>query len=102
QGGVRVLHRPTGLVATCSGERSQHRNRAQALRMLRGQLAVRALSGGRGDVSGNPVRSYVLGPRPEAIDLRTGHRTGEVRAVLAGGLDDFLEASLRHERGRPG
>lgn len=90
-GAVRVTHRPTGLAFSCGEGRSQHSNRAQAVRMLRGKLAARVVGG----VSGGPVRSYVLGASPRVVDLRTGHETTEARSVLDGGLDDFIEASLR-------
>jgi peptide chain release factor 2 len=107
---VRLTHLPTGLVVSCQNERSQHQNKAKAMQILGAKLADRArherkaemnaLSGDRGDNAwGNQIRSYVLAPYQQVKDLRTGHETGNVAAVLDGDLDAFMEAELRRQRG---
>jgi peptide chain release factor 2 len=107
---VRLTHLPTGLVVSCQNERSQHQNKAKAMQILGAKLAERArnerraemnaLSGDRGDNAwGNQIRSYVMAPYQQVKDLRTGHETGNVAAVLDGDLDAFMEAELRRQRG---
>jgi peptide chain release factor 2 len=106
---VRLTHLPTGIVVSCQNERSQHQNKAKALQILGAKLADRArverraeldaLSGERVDNAwGNQIRSYVLAPYQLVKDLRTGHETGNVDAVLDGDLDAFMEAELRRQR----
>ena len=107
---IRLTHFPTGIVVSCQNERSQHQNKAKAMQILGAKLAERArqerraemnaLSGDRGDNAwGNQIRSYVLAPYQLVKDLRTGHETGNVDAVLDGDLEDFMEAELRRQRG---
>ena len=107
---VRLTHLPTGLVVSVQNERSQHQNKAKALQILGAKLAERAraerqaeldaLSGERVDNAwGNQIRSYVMAPYQLVKDLRTNHETGNVDAVLDGGLDAFMEAELRRQRG---
>jgi peptide chain release factor 2 len=107
---VRLTHLPTGLVVSCQNERSQHQNKAKAMQILGAKLAERArnerraemnaLSGDRGDNAwGNQIRSYVMAPYQQVKDLRTGHETGNVAAVLDGDLDAFMEAELHRQRG---
>jgi peptide chain release factor 2 len=110
---VRITHLPTGIVVSCQNERSQHQNKDRAMQILRAKLAQRQreerraeLEGisGRADKAsmGNQIRSYVQAPYQQVKDLRTGHETGNVEAVLDGDLDGFVEAFLRWERaGRP-
>ena len=110
---VRITHLPTGVVVSCQNERSQHQNKDRALQILRAKLAERQredrraeLEGisGRADKAamGNQIRSYVQAPYQQVKDLRTGHFTGNVEAVLDGDIDGFIEAFLRWERaGRP-
>jgi peptide chain release factor 2 len=110
---VRITHLPTGIVVSCQNERSQHQNKDRAMQILRAKLAERQreerraeLEGisGRADQAsmGNQIRSYVQAPYQQVKDLRTGHETGNVEAVLDGDLDGFVEAFLRWERaGRP-
>jgi len=110
---VRITHLPSGIVVSCQNERSQHQNKERAMQILRAKLAERQreerraeLEGisGRADKAsmGNQIRSYVQAPYQQVKDLRTGHETGSVEAVLDGDLDGFIEAFLRWERaGRP-
>jgi peptide chain release factor 2 len=102
---VRMKHLPSGLVIVCRAERSQHQNRAMALKMLKGKLyeleeARRAAEQARYEAAkgqiawGNQIRSYVLQPYQLVKDLRTEHETSDVQAVLDGDLDPFIEAYL--------
>ncbi len=104
---VRLTHIPTGIVVQCQNERSQHKNRAQALKVLKSRLymlerqkrddEMNKLYGDKGEIAwGNQIRSYVLQPYQMVKDHRTGHQTGNVEAVLDGDLDAFLESCLRH------
>lgn len=104
---VRITHIPTGIVVACQMERSQHKNRAMAMKMLQARLYERAeeqrkkeasaISGEKSDIAwGNQIRSYVLQPYQLIKDLRTDYETGNVNAVLDGDLDAFVEAYLRH------
>jgi peptide chain release factor 2 len=106
---VRITHLPTNIVVSCQNERSQHQNKDRAMQILRAKLAERQreerraeLEGisGRADKAsmGNQIRSYVQAPYQQVKDLRTGHETGNVEAVLDGDLDGFVEAFLRWER----
>ena len=102
---VRMKHLPSGLVVVCRAERSQHQNRAMALKMLKARLfeleeARRAAEqqryeAAKGQIAwGNQIRSYVLQPYQLVKDLRTEHETSDVQAVLDGDLDPFIEAYL--------
>jgi peptide chain release factor 2 len=102
---VRITHAPSGIVVACQNERSQHKNRATAMKMLKAKLyelevnkrnaAARVLEESKSDVSwGNQIRSYVL-DQSRIKDLRTGVEVGNTAAVLDGDLDQFLEASLK-------
>ena len=102
---VRIRHVPSGIVVACQGERSQHKNRATAMKMLRAKLyelefnkrnaAARVLEDAKSDVSwGNQIRSYVL-DQARIKDLRTLVEVGNTTAVLDGDLDQFMEASLK-------
>jgi peptide chain release factor 2 len=105
---VRILHVPTGVVATCENERSQAQNRAMAMRILRARLLdleqrkqeeeQARLKGEHVEAGwGNQIRSYVLQPYRMVKDLRTGYQVGNVDAVLDGDLDGFMEAFLRSQ-----
>ena len=107
---VRLTHLPTGLVATCQSERSQHQNKEIALRILNSrllelELVKRAeerakLKGKRIDAGwGNQIRSYVLHPYKMVKDHRTNHETSNTEAVLDGELDSFITAYLRSNMG---
>jgi peptide chain release factor 2 len=104
---VRITHIPTGIVVQCQNERSQHKNRAQAMKVLRSRLymleqqkrdeEVAKLYSDKGEIAwGNQIRSYVLQPYQMVKDHRTNHQTGNVEAVLDGDLDPFIESYLRH------
>jgi len=102
---VRITHAPTGIVVACQNERSQHKNRATAMKMLKAKLyelevnkrnaAAKVLEDAKSDVSwGNQIRSYVL-DQSRIKDLRTGVEIGATDKVLDGDLDPFMEASLK-------
>jgi len=110
---VRLTHLPTGLVATCQSERSQHQNKEIALRILNSrllelELVKRAeerakLKGKRIDAGwGNQIRSYVLHPYKMVKDHRTNYETSNTEAVLDGELDSFITAYLRSLVGKEG
>jgi peptide chain release factor 2 len=102
---VRLTHAPSGIVVACQSERSQHKNRATAMKMLKAKLyelefnkrnaAAKVLEDSKSDVSwGHQIRSYVL-DQSRIKDLRTGVEIGNTTAVLDGALDPFMEASLK-------
>jgi peptide chain release factor 2 len=102
---VRLTHGPTGIVVACQNERSQHKNRATAMKMLKAKLyelefnkrnaAAKVLEDSKSDVSwGNQIRSYVL-DQSRIKDLRTDVEIGDTNKVLDGHLDPFMEASLK-------
>lgn len=103
---VRITHLPTNIVVTCQSERSQHKNKANAMRILKARLyeqeedkrasAIAAESSAKGDNAwGNQIRSYVVQPYQMVKDLRTHAETSNIGAVLDGDLDMFAEAYLR-------
>jgi peptide chain release factor 2 len=102
---VRITHLPSGIVVQCQSDRSQHRNRAEAMKMLRARLYElelqardqerQKLEATKTDIEwGHQIRSYVL-DQSRVKDLRTGVESGRPEQVLDGGLDEFLEASLK-------
>jgi peptide chain release factor 2 len=104
---VRITHVPTGIIVACQAERSQHKNRATALKMLKARLyemelqkkqeKVDAANAKKTDIGwGHQIRSYVLQPYQLVKDLRTGHSTSNTAAVLDGDIEDFIQASLAH------
>lgn len=104
---VRITHVPTGMVVQCQNERSQHKNRAQAMKVLKARLYVleqqkrdaeqTKLYGDKGEIAwGNQIRSYVLQPYQMVKDHRTNFQTGNVTAALDGDLDGFIESYLRY------
>jgi peptide chain release factor 2 len=106
---VRIIHLPTGTVATCQNERSQHRNRDMAMKVLRSKLyelelekrreEERKLEESKGDIAfGNQVRSYVLHPYRMVKDHRTKFEMGDADRVLDGDLDPFIKAYLLSRR----
>jgi peptide chain release factor 2 len=102
---VRITHNPTGIVTQCQNDRSQHKNKDQAMKMLKAKLyefemkkrneAAQAVEDSKSDIGwGSQIRSYVLDDS-RIKDLRTGIETHNTQAVLDGGLDQFIEASLK-------
>ena len=102
---VRITHLPTGIVVTCQNERSQHKNRDVAMKLLRARLyqlevekrqeAQEKLEGEKKDIAfGSQIRSYVMQPYQMIKDLRTGYEVGDVQRVMDGDLDGFVEAYL--------
>jgi peptide chain release factor 2 len=102
---VRITHLPTNTVVQCQNDRSQHKNKAQAMKQLKAKLYELELQDRRAKASiveenkadvgwGSQIRSYVL-DQSRIKDLRTNVETGNTQAVLDGGLDDFIEASLK-------
>ena len=103
---VRITHLPTGLIAASQSQRSQHQNRATALRMLISKIYAKRLDeqkaemerfyGEKGAIGwGHQIRSYVFQPYRMVKDLRTGEETSNVQAVMDGALDPFVNAWLR-------
>jgi peptide chain release factor 2 len=104
---VRLTHLPTGIVVQCQNERSQHKNRAQAMKVLKARLymleqqkrdaELAKLYSEKGEIAwGNQIRSYVMQPYQMVKDHRTNFQTGNVQAVMDGDIDDFIENYLRH------
>ena len=102
---VRLTHEPTGIVVQCQNQRSQHKNRATAMRMLKSRLYEMELQKREADMAeqeadkkeigwGHQIRSYVLQPYQLVKDLRTGFETSNTSAVLNGEIDEFLSAAL--------
>ena len=107
---VRITHLPSGIVVQCQSNRSQHRNRAEAMNMLRARLyelelkkreeQAEAREAEKTEIGwGHQIRSYVLRPYQMVKDLRTGVETGNAPGVLDGNLDPFLTASLAQRVG---
>jgi peptide chain release factor 2 len=103
---VRLTHVPTGIVVQCQSERSQHKNRRTAMRLLEAKLyrrrelereeALREAYDAKGEIGfGYQIRSYVLHPYQMVKDLRTSHETGNTQRVLDGDIQDFVEANMR-------
>ena len=102
---IRITHLPTGVVVQCQNDRSQHRNRATAMDMLRARLyelelrqreeRANEVEAGKTEIGwGHQIRSYVLQPYQLIKDLRTNEETSDTQAILDGDIDRFLEASL--------
>jgi peptide chain release factor 2 len=104
---VRITHVPSGIIVACQAERSQHKNRATAMKMLKARIyemelqkkqeKVDAANAKKTDIGwGHQIRSYVLQPYQLIKDLRTGHTSTSPSTVLDGDLDDFIQSSLAH------
>ena len=102
---VRITHLPTGIVVQCQSERSQHKNKAAAMKVLRARLyelekkkqleKLEKMEESKSDIAwGSQIRSYVLHPYRLIKDLRTKVETGDVEKILDGELDEFIKASL--------
>ena len=105
---VRITHLPTGIVVTCQNERSQHKNRDVAMKLLRARLYQLELEkrkdeqtrieGEKKEIGfGSQIRSYVMQPYQMVKDLRTGHEVGDVQRILDGDLDEFVDAYLSQQ-----
>ncbi|MDY0189396.1 MAG: peptide chain release factor 2 [Desulfuromonas sp.] len=106
---IRITHIPTGIVVACQDQRSQHNNKAEALRQLKARLyeqelskkeeEANAISGDKKEIGwGSQIRSYVLHPYRMVKDHRTGYEVGNTDAVLDGHIEDFIEAYLLGKR----
>ncbi len=106
---VRITHLPTGTVAQCQNERSQHRNREMAMKFLRSKLyelelrkrreAAQKLEESKGEIAfGNQIRSYILHPYRMVKDHRTKYETGDADRVLDGDIDPFIKTTLVSRR----
>jgi peptide chain release factor 2 len=107
---VRMTHIPTGIVVRCQNERSQHKNRAMALKMLKAKIVgmqeaqrddeMKKLYGEKGEIAwGSQIRSYVMHPYQMVKDHRTSFEKGNIQAVLDGDLDEFMAEYLRKKGG---
>jgi peptide chain release factor 2 len=103
---VRITHLATNIVVQCQNDRSQHKNKAEAMKMLKAKLymleqqkrdaVIASLYGNKGEIAwGNQIRSYVMQPYQMVKDHRTGYETGNVTAVLDGDIEPFIESYLR-------
>ena len=110
---VRITHLPSGIVVQCQNERSQHKNRATAMKVLRARLYELELRKRKAEQDkkedakmdigwGSQIRSYVLQPYRMVKDHRTGETVGDAAAVLDGAIDPFLEAFLKGKIAAPG
>jgi peptide chain release factor 2 len=106
---IRIVHEPSGVVVQCQNERSQHKNRATAMKMLKARLYeieqekkrqdVEQLYGNKGEIAwGHQIRSYVMQPYTMVKDHRTDTEIGNVQGVLDGDIDRFIEAWLKSKR----
>jgi peptide chain release factor 2 len=102
---VRITHLPTGIVVQCQNERSQHKNKAMATKVLRARLyelkkkkqqeKLEKIEDSKSDIGwGNQIRSYVLHPYKMIKDMRTKNETSDVDRVLNGDIDEFIKANL--------
>lgn len=103
---VRMVHKPTGLVATCQNGRSQHENREEALRILKSRIYQQMIEEQEAKLAeikgeqkliewGSQIRSYVFHPYSLVKDVRTGHETSQIQSVMDGDLDGFIFAYLK-------
>jgi peptide chain release factor 2 len=106
---VRITHVPTGIITQCQNERSQHKNKAAAMKVLKARLyelerrrkreKIDKLEDAKTEIAwGNQIRSYVLHPYRLIKDMRTRFETGDTEKVLDGGLDDFIKAELVYRK----
>ncbi len=108
---VRMTHIPTGIVVRCQNERSQHKNRAMALKLLKAKILqmreaernaeLAQLYGSKGEIAfGSQIRTYWMHPNQMVKDHRTGVEKGNIQAVLDGDLDEFIEAYLKSRKAK--
>lgn len=106
---IRITHLPSGIIVACQSERSQHMNRAKAMKLLRARLyemrqdekrkELEKFYGNKGEIAwGRQIRSYVMQPYTMVKDHRTDFQVSQVESVLAGGLDEFIDAFLKFRR----
>lgn len=106
---VRIIHKPTGLVAKCQSERSQHKNKSMAMKMLRAMIYNQKLQEQEAKMNevhgqkkaiewGSQIRSYVLAPYQQVADHRTDVKIGNVHAVLDGDLTELMKAYLMQQQ----
>ncbi len=104
---IRITHIPTGIVVTCQNERSQHKNKDMAMKILYSRLyelekkkndeMVQGLRGDNGAIEwGNQIRSYVFQPYTMVKDHRTGYEVGDIVRIMNGEIDDFIETDLKN------
>ncbi len=104
---VRITHEPSGIVGQCQNDRSQHKNKAEAMRMLKGRLymleqqkrdaEIAKLYSNKGEIAwGNQIRSYVFQPYQMVKDHRTDTQVGNVDAVMDGDIEEFIESYLKY------
>jgi peptide chain release factor 2 len=102
---VRLTHKPTGIIVACQSERSQHKNKARALKILKSKLyelglqeqqdKIDSLKGQRKKIDfGSQIRNYVMQPYQLVKDLRSDYETSDVHAVLDGEIDQIIESCL--------
>tara|TARA_Y100000814_G_C12125361_1_gene332127 strand:- start:188 stop:538 length:351 start_codon:yes stop_codon:yes gene_type:complete len=105
---IRITHLPTGLVVQCQNQRSQHKNKASALKVLKARLyqleldkekeAIQDLENKKMEIAwGSQIRSYVFHPYNLVKDHRTNHETGNISAVMDGKIDNFIRSFLIHK-----
>ena len=105
---MRIVHKPTGLVATCQSGRSQHENREAAMNMLKSRLYQKMIEEQEAKLAeikgeqkaiewGSQIRSYVFHPYSLVKDVRTGYETTNVQGVMDGEIDDFIYAYLKKQ-----
>jgi len=108
---VRLTHAPTGIVVQCQNERSQHKNKETAMKMLKARLyklekekeqaKMDQMASSKTDIGwGNQIRSYVFHPYTMVKDHRTKHETGNIQAVMNGDIDGFIKAYLLNQMGK--
>lgn len=108
---VRLTHTPSGIVVQCQNERSQHKNKETAMKMLKARLhqlekekeqaKMDQMASSKTDIGwGNQIRSYVFHPYTMVKDHRTKHETGNIQAVMNGDIDNFIKAYLLNQMGK--
>ena len=108
---IRISHKPTGIVVQCQNERSQHKNKASAMKVLKARLyrlevekekeTMKDLEDSKMDIAwGSQIRSYVFHPYNMVKDHRTKEETGNISAVMDGNIDKFIHAYLMHQLGK--
>jgi peptide chain release factor 2 len=108
---VRITHLPTNIVVSCQNERSQHKNKATAMKVLRARLydleikkredELAAIEGEKKDIAwGSQIRSYTLHPSQRVKDHRTNFEVGDANRVLDGDVNPFIEAWLKSQIGQ--